>query len=93
MKKEWKNPITYILNLILHKESLLFERPGFEYQSAQTLGAYDFKAPWSYMTFFERSNTFHTLKKVKKSLAAFLMHFMLGQNIPKSYHNMTIDQE
>ena len=75
---------------------LLSERPGFESRRAQTLGTYNLKAPWStrsFITFFEISNPYLIAYEVKKSLAAFLMHFMLGQNTPKSYQNKTIDRE
>ena len=43
--------------------------------------------------FFEISSPYLIAEEVKMSLTAFLMHSFLGQNTPKSYHNMTTNQE
>ena len=45
----------------LYGESLLFERPGFESRTCQTLRAYIFAAflpTWPKITFFERSDLY-----------------------------------
>ena len=50
-------------------------------------------SPWLYRVknyFFERFDLFLLVEEVKTSLTASLMHFILGQNTTKLYHNMTI---
>ena len=67
----------------------------FESRLVRTLGAYNSK-PLGLQGYLlnvlkDLGNPNFIVQDIKKSLAAFLMHFMLGQNTPKSYHNMWID--
>ena len=74
---------------LLYTELLLFERPGFDSRSAQTLKACNFEALWSgktYSTSFERSKLYLLGQMEKKRFGAFLKHFSLAQNTLKSYH-------
>ena len=81
---------------ILHSESLLFGRPGFDSRQLQTLKAHNFVAlgpTGSKTTFFERSDLCLLGNRKKIGFAGLLRVLLIGQSTIKLYHKKQIDPE